>query len=354
VSAHKKEGFMSQPAAATLRKPGMDDRPLWDVVFGVYGYPAVLLAHRLKLFPVLAENPCTLPEVCAALHIAHRPAAALLSVCASLGLVQIQDGRYALTQVAEDYLVEGSPTYFGGEFDLTIANAAVWSLASLEKAVRTDTAQVYGGGREMFQSHAEQAELARAFTRAVHSTSMGPALAWPDTLDLSGHRLMLDVGGGSGAHCIGAARRWPTLQAVVFDAPPVCEVAEEFIAREGLQGRIHTHVGDMWQDSFPTADLHFYSMIYHDWPPEKCRLLTQKSFQSLEPGGRIIIHEMLYNEDKTGSFPVAAFNLMMLLWTEGQQYSGAELSAMLRAAGFTDIEEKPTFGYWSIVSGRKP
>jgi len=51
---------------------------------------------------------------------------------------------------------------------------------------------------------------------------------------------------------------------------------------------------------------------------------------------------------------VAAFNIIMLLATEGQQYSGTELGAMLGEAGFTDIEVKPTFGYWSIVTGRKP
>jgi len=106
-----------------------------------------------------------------------------------------------------------------------------------------------------------------------------------------------------------------------------------------------SHGRIIWQDSFPTADLHFYSQIYHDWPLEKCRFLTQKSFESLEPGGRIIIHEMLYNDDKTGPFPVAAFNIVMLLCTEGQQYSGSELWAMLREAGFTDIEVKPT---WAI------
>jgi hypothetical protein len=27
---------------------------------------------------------------------------------------------------------------------------------------------------------------------------------------------------------------------------------------------------------------------------------------------------------------------------------------MLREAGFTDIEVKPTWGYWSLVTGRKP
>ncbi len=110
----------------------------------------------------------------------------------------------------------------------------------------------------------------------------------------------------------------------------------------------------MWKDPFPRADLHFYSYIYHDWPPEKCRFLTQKSFDSLERGGRIIVHEMLYNDEKTGPFPIAAFSVIMLGWTEGEQYSGSELSAMLTEAGFTDIQAKPTFSYYSIVTGRKP
>ncbi len=344
---------MSQHDTAAIRKPRTDDRPLWDVVLGIYGYPAVLLAHKLKLFPLLAEKPRTLQEVGEALHIAHRPAQALLSVCASLGLIQVQDGSYGLTPVSEDYLLESSPTYFGGELDLTIANAAVWSLESLEKAVRTDTPQIYGTG-DLFKPHEEEAELARTFTRGMHSISMGPALAWPDVLDLSQHQLMLDIGGGSGAHCIGATQRWSHLHALVFDLAPVCEVAEEFTTSHGLQHRIRTQVGDLWNDPYPSADLHFYSQIYHDWPPEKCRFLTQKSFASLQPGGRIIIHEKLYNDDRTGPFPVAAWNILMLLWCEGQQYSGRELSAMLEEAGFTDIEVKPTWGYWSIVTGCKP
>jgi O-methyltransferase domain len=95
-------------------------------------------------------------------------------------------------------------------------------------------------------------------------------------------------------------------------------------------------------------------MIYHDWPPEKCQFLTRKSFESLAPGGRIIIHETLYNEDKTGPFPVAASSINMLLWTEGEEYSGRELSTMLAEAGFIDINVQPTCSPWSIVTGCKP
>ena len=66
--------------------------------------------------------------------------------------------------------------------------------------------------------------------------------------DLSGHRLLLDVGGGWGAHCIGAALHWPHLHAIVFEMAPVCEVAQEYIARHHLQERNRTVVGDLWQD----------------------------------------------------------------------------------------------------------
>jgi SAM-dependent methyltransferase len=315
--------------------------------------PAALVAHDLKLFPLLAEQPRTLSDVCEALHIAARPAEALLSVCTVLGLTQVQDGRYALTSTSEDYLLESSPTYFGGFWDFVIANYSMYSFASVKKAVLTNAPQVYRG-KEMFKAHEEQANLARTFTRAMHGMSMGPALAWPDVVDLSAHHVMLDVGGGSGAHCIGAALRWPRLRAIVFDIAPVCEVAQEFSTRYALRSRIDTHVGDMWTDPFPRADLHFYSSIYHDWPRERAQFLTRKSFESLAPGGRIMLHEMLYNEKKTGPLAAAAGSIAMLVFTEGQQYAARELSAMLMEEGFVDVAVEPTFGYWSIVAGRKP
>jgi SAM-dependent methyltransferase len=344
---------MARGLSVEMRKPRTDDRPLWDVVFGVYGYPALLIAHRLKLFPLLAEKAQTISEVCEALNIKRRPAEAILTVATALGFLQRSDGRYALTPLAADYLLESSPTYFGFFWDLAINNSQVWSFASLEKAVLTDAGQAYGG-RDIFKSHEEQAELARGFTRAMHSISMGPALAWPEAIDLSHYRLLLDVGCGSGARAIGALLKWPHLRALIFDLTPVCEVAEEFSARHGLQDRIQTHPGDMWHDPFPPADLHLYSNVLCDWPPEKVHFLTQKSFESLEPGGRIILHDKLYNDDKTGPFGMAAFSVIMLAWTEGQPYSGDELATMLAEVGFTNVERKPVFGYHGIVTGRKP
>jgi hypothetical protein len=345
---------MSEQEPHSVRRPRTDDRLMRDVLFGISGYPAVLVAHELKLYPLLAERPRTLPEVCDALSIRPRPAEALVAVNAALGLLEESGGRYSLSPTAEDYLLESGPTYFGGYFDMMIRNYSMYSFESLKAAVLADAPQAYGG-EEVFTSHQEQDDRVRTYTHAMHGTSMAAALAWPEHIDLSGHRRMLDIAGGSGAHAIGAAQRWTNLEVVVFDLAPVCSVAQEFIAQYGLQRGVRTEAGNMWEDAFPAADLHFYSQVFHDWPPERCRFLTRKSFESLEPGGRLIVHEMLYNDHKTGPFATAAMSINMLLWyAAGRQYSGQELSAIFEEAGFTNIAVMPTFGYYSIIVGRKP
>ena len=64
---------MDQHTTEAIRRPSRDYQPLHDVIFGLWGYPAVLVAHDLKVFPLLAEAPRTLQEVCEALHLTRRP-----------------------------------------------------------------------------------------------------------------------------------------------------------------------------------------------------------------------------------------------------------------------------------------
>lgn len=344
---------MNQHTSVDIQKPRTDERLLWNMISGNIGFGTFLVAYDLKLFPLLAEKPRTLIEVCEMLKIHERPAKALLAMSVSLGLLQVQDDYYSLTFFAEDYLLESSPTYLGDFLDFTVASSSVYSFENIKQAVVSNSSQIYSG-EKLFQTHQEQADLARAFTNAIHSRNLGPAQAWPEIIDLSAYKLLLDIGGGSGIHAINAILKWPNLQALIIDLAPICEVAQEIVMRYGLQSRIKTQVSDMWTQPFPAADIHFYSDIYHDWPREKGHFLTQKSFDSLEKGGRIIIHEMLYDDQKNSSPAVAAYDIAMLLWTEGQQYSARELSTMLMDVGFMDVEVKPTFGYWSIVTGCKP
>ena len=74
----------------------------------------------------------------------------------ALGLLEESDGRYALSAPAEDYLLESSPTYFGGYFELMIRNYSMYAFESVKAAVLTDAPQLYGG-EEAFASQASAA-----------------------------------------------------------------------------------------------------------------------------------------------------------------------------------------------------
>jgi methylase of polypeptide subunit release factors len=325
-----------------IQKARTDDRPLWDLMAAGRGYTAMLIAHDLKLFALLGERPGTLADVCVALKLAEHPAEALLTMLESLALVQVQDGHYGLTPLAADALVETSPTYFGWYLDREIANEAVFSFRSLRDALVNETP---------LTQHSDR----RIFVRAMHSMSMGAALSWPKALDLATHRLMLDIGGGSGAHSIGATLHWPHLQAVVLDRDAeTLDIAQEFIAQYGVGERVRTQMGDMLNEPFPPADLHLFSAIYHHWSADRGRLLSAKSFASLPTGGRIIIHERPYEETRSGPLAVAAVTMLALMRGEGGRYSSDDYAGMLSDVGFVDIELKRTTGYWSIITGRKP
>jgi len=334
-------------------KPNTDGKVVWDIIFSLTGFPAVFVSHDLGVFESLDDSPATLSELAERLGIAERPLDALLAINTSVGLLAKKNGVYSLTQVADEYLTSKSDCYMGGPLELISKNEFTNSISALKKAVTTNSAQTYATG-EVFKSHEEMAEEAKVFTRAMHGFSMAPALHWPNKLDLSSYSHFLDVGGGSGAHTVGVLSRWPQMRGTVFDLGVICEVARETFAQYGLQDRADTSVGDLWEMDFPKADIHFYSQIFHDWPREKCEFLAHKSFRSLAPGGKILVHEILYDDERTQPLAAAASNIGMLLWTDGKQYSGKEVREILQGAGFVDIEIVSTYADWSIVSGNKP
>ena len=66
-----------------------------------------------------------------------------------------------------------------------------------------------------------------------------------------------------------------------------------------------------------------------------------------------MLHEALLADSGNGPLATAAFSMLMLLATQGQQFTFAELEALLENAGFEDIETGQTASYYSITTGYK-
>jgi hypothetical protein len=64
---------------------------------------------------------------------------------------------------------------------------------------------------------------------------------------------------------------------------------------------------------------------------------------------------MLLDDAKAGPLTAAQFSVVMLVWTTGgKQFTVGELDTLLRRAGFTDVQARHSYGYFSLVSARKP
>ena len=347
----------SSPATTHSRppRPRSDDRRLRTIVSGIQAYPAILVAHRIGLYEALADGPLSLAELGETLALAPRACRALVAVAMSLGTLRHDAGQLALTELAEDYLLRRSETYWGPYFDWLASQSALFSVDSIASSLSRDRPLVYGNSDEIFRQHAQDPKRAAAFTRWMHGASMAPALFWPDHVELSKAADFIDVAGGSGAHSIGAALHYPSLRATVLELPSVCPVAREYIAASAVSARVAVQEFDMFRDAFPTGDVYFFSHIFHDWSRERCLELAKKSLAALRPGGEILVHELFWRNDRSGPFEVAAINLLMsLLYEHGCQWTPAELAEILVEAGFDEVETRPTWGFWGLVLGRKP
>ncbi|MFK7815406.1 MAG: methyltransferase [Gammaproteobacteria bacterium] len=328
----------------------VNDALVWDLIAGRISYCAVIVAHDLGLFEKLAASSKTLPHLSKEMHIEERPVEALLLMLLNLELVGLVNGKFELTDTAKKYLLKESETYFGGM--LALSSKKNWSIEQLKDSVINNVPQVYDG-TDVFDTHFDDSDKSKIFTNAMHSASMSSALAWPEKIDLSNKKVFLDIGGGSGAHVVGVLQKWPNLNAKLLDIASVTESAKKLLSKYTLGSRIKYVANDFWKCEYPIADVHFYSQIFHDWREEKCIFLANKSFHSLPNNGKIIIHEMLFDDDKSGPSMASAGNVGMLAWTEGKQYSGNEIKGILECAGFKNIVITPTIGYWSVVTGCK-
>src|ERR1043166_1778391 len=79
-------------------------------------YATDLLGAALVYFDFftwLAEHPSDKEAICRGLQIVERPTDVMLTLFASLGLVAAEGGVFRVTELAREFLVQGSPWFAG-------------------------------------------------------------------------------------------------------------------------------------------------------------------------------------------------------------------------------------------------
>jgi SAM-dependent methyltransferase len=253
----------------------------------------------------------------------------LLDALSALGLLLKKEDRYGNTPFAKNFLVKGAPHYIG--YMIMHHHHLVQPWSRLHEAV-------LNGGPAKERPHDEIERESFIMGMLNNAMAIAPGLA--RGLDLKGRRNLLDLGGGPGTYAVFFCLENPELEAVVYDLPTTAEYANKTIARFGLEDRIRFLPGDYLRDRIPgTYDSAWLSHILHSMDPEESLQVIKKAVAALEPGGLIMIHEFILDDDRAGPLFPALFSLNMLVNTAGgRSYSDAELRRLLEAAGVKDVK----------------
>jgi hypothetical protein len=340
-----------------LELPTTDDRPIWDLWLASFWLPAVTAAMESDVFESLAQTPATQPALASRLGLSERGTEIVLPLLVALNLLVCREGRYQLTDVARLYLLRDSPYYWGGL--LSRMGTATPQYKPVKEALKHGEPTSTTGRRndrpaDSWASGKVEIDQARMIAAFMHSHSVPAALGMARNVDFRGIKRLLDVGGGSGCFCIALVERHADLNCTIMELPAMCEVAKEYVAAVGLSERIDTCAVDMFRQEWPRGyDAMFFSNILHDWNFKTCAQLLAHAHAALPQGGRILIHEALLDDSGVGPLPVTTFSLVMLLGTQGRQFTFAELKELLSEAGFDRIDVTPSYGYYSVVAGTR-
>jgi ubiquinone/menaquinone biosynthesis C-methylase UbiE len=306
---------------------------LLNISGGYWAGCAVQAAVRLKLFSVIGENEPNAYEISDAAGTDERATGLLLDALAGLGLLNKQGKVYANGNFAQKFLVESSPAYMG---HIVLHHHHIldgW--AQLDRAVTT-------GKRVQCRSYGEEVER-ESFLMGMFNLASGVAPQVAEKFNLSGRKKLLDLGGGPGTYAIQFCLKNPELEAVIYDRPTTKPFAEETVARFGLSDRIQFVEGDFNLDSIPGApyDVIWMSHILHSNSYEQCAELLTKAVECVSPGGLIMIHDFILDDNKDGPEFPGLFALNMLVGTDrGRCYSRKEIVQMLHENGCTGIDQQ--------------
>jgi len=330
----------------------MNPKHIIDMASAFYDSCVLFTASDLGIFDCLKRsNGCCLETVAAECALDLRGCRLLLDGCVALNLLQKTDDTYTNTPDSEMFLTSDSPAYLGQAIRYNRDVYEAWG--KLPELVRS------GKPVENPEIHlGDDKERTRTFVLSMHGRALGIGRSVVPMLDLTGCKTLLDVGGGPGTYSVLMAQATPELNCTVLDLPGIVEVSAELIKEQNMQQRVKTLPGSYHSTPFPQNQdaVVFFGVLHQESPENICKLFT-KAYNSLNPGGKIYVLDMMTDQTRTQPPFSALFALnMSLTTTNGWVFSDSDLKTWLTQTGFKNFQCSPLappMPHW-LASAIKP
>jgi len=310
-----------------------------DHLLGYQKTAALKAAIALDLFSVIGSGRETAAELAARANASERGVRILCDYLTVGGHLEKSGNAYRLTPSSAAFLDRASPACMTSVADF-LASPIV-----IERYLADPLGYVRNGGALTESSLAPEDPSWVTFARSMVPFMMpvaqavaAAAAAWSPP-----PKRILDIAAGHGMFGIALASRIPDALLTALDWPNVLVVARDNAGKAGLGERFETIAGSAFDVEWGGGhDVVLMPNFLHHFDPTTNESLLRRARDALAPGGRVIVVEMVPNDDRVSPPFPAVFAFMMLGGTQhGDAYTLQEFEAMARAADLAFVSSQP-------------
>ncbi len=317
----------------------MDPTPIFQMNMSFMPSRMICAGVQLSVFSAITSESKTAEQIASQTKCSLRGMTMLLNALTGFKLLEKAGDRYGLTPISERYLVRDSPDYIGAMME---HGDMLWNnWAQLTEVVRTGHPAI----------RVETKETAEGFfpilVRGLHVLNSQPARQAALSLGIgvaAKGLSVLDVACGSGVWGIAIAEADPSSRITAQDFPGVLNVTREYVERHKVAKQYDYLPGDLKTVDFGENlyDLAILGNIVHSEGERSSCILFRKLHRALKSKGKIVIADIIPNDNRTDPEWPLLFALNMLVNTEeGNTFTFPEYRRWLCEAGFSHVEEFP-------------
>lgn len=318
-----------------------------QIMHGRWAVQMLKTAVELDLFSNLKSGAKTPAELANHVGADARGVELMLNALVVLKLLQKSGhDKFELNEQSRLYLVKDSELYMGGYIQDDRLDQA-W--ANLTESVKT-------GDPVHTVNHDKKAEdFFPTLAEYIFPFNYGTAHLISNEINVdqmpAGARV-LDIAAGSGVWSLPLAERNKGLKVDALDFPAVLAVTKKFAQKHGVADR-YSYIEGNWSEcklADESYDIVCLGHILHSEGKKRSEELLKVVHRVLKKGGKVIVAEMISDDEHTKAIFPQLFALNMYLMTqEGCVFTEGELEHMLSSSGFQNVN-RPKLAQWGDES----
>jgi len=265
---------------------------------GFKAYNIFMTAVEFKIFPTLGTQRLSATQLARSLNTDIAFTEFLLNSLARMGFLDKKDNLFANTKRTSDLFCSKSKN----------RDMQLEYMVDDWKRSPSTAVQLLKSGKSALALQISKENICYSFPYSWRATLYWYAFkndadSIISSVDCSNVNTVLDLGGGCGYYSIELAHHYPRLKVTLFEINDYfLEIAKESINQHNLKDRIILKQGDFLKDDFGGKyDMILIFNVIHLFSEKYNLQLLKKAKESLNKGGKIVIHDSFLNVPKTNS-----------------------------------------------------